>query len=72
MTWDEIMQALADTIAINVADEYQYGNDVYTEDNIQMLIESELSRMVGDIEFTMGTHNIAIEKKVREKLGVSE
>lgn len=72
MTWDEIMQALADTIAINVVDEYQYGNDVYTEDDIQMLIENELSRMVEDIEFTMSTHYTAIEGKIREKLGVSE
>jgi hypothetical protein len=72
MTWDEIMQMLANVLTDNVVDAYEYGNDVYSKDDIQHLIESEFQNMIENIEFGIGMYIVGIDKRVREKLGVSE
>lgn len=72
MTWDEIMQMLANVLADNVVDAYEYGSDVYSKDDIQHLIESEFQNMIENIEFGIGMYIVGIDKRVREKLGVSE
>lgn len=72
MTWDEIMQMLANVLADNVVDAYEYGSDVYSKDDIQHLIESEFQNMIENIEFGIGMYIVGVEKRIREKLGVSE
>ena len=72
MTWDEIMQMLANVLADNVVDAYEYGSDVYSKDDIKHLSESEFQNMIENIEFGIGMYIVGVEKRIREKLGVSE
>lgn len=72
MSWDEIMQILANVLADNVVDIYESSNGEYSEKDISRVIESEFQNMIENIEFEIGMYIVGIEKKVREKLGVSE
>lgn len=72
MTWDEIMQMLANVLADNVVDVYDYSNGEYSEKDIQKIIESEFQNMIENIEFGIGMYIVGIEKRVRKKLGASE
>lgn len=72
MTWDEIMQMLANVLADNVVDAYEYDADSHSKKDIRSLIESEIQNMIENIEFGIGMYIIEIEKKVRKRLEAKE